>query len=69
MDQVQLPTVHHALSEATQEVKNEKPLGTYTFRISVEDKEAAEEICQRHGVGLAEYLRACARMLPRDYKP
>jgi hypothetical protein len=69
MDQEVLPSVHHALSEATQELKSDKPMGTYTFRIGIEDKEAAEEICNRHGVTLAEYFRACARILPRDYKP
>lgn len=65
----QLPSVHHALTEATQEKRGEAPLPTYTFRISKEERDAAEEICERHGTNLAAFFRSCARNLVRDYRP
>lgn len=64
----QLLTVHHALVEAQQELESATPMGTYTFRITKEDRDAAEEVCERHGTSLAAFLRTCARVLPREYK-
>lgn len=69
MEIEQLPTIHHALSEAAQETRGEAAMGTYTFRISQEDKESAEQICSQNGASFPAFLRACAKILPRDYKP
>lgn len=65
----QLTTIHHALSEAQQEHRGEEPLPTYTFRLSEVERNAATEVCKQHGTNLAAFLRACVRVLPRDYKP
>lgn len=65
-----LKTVHHALADAAQEPKTkDKPKGTYTFRIHREELDQAHEICKRHGVGISEFFRACARQLVREYLP
>lgn len=68
MDEQQLLTLHHALSEAAEEPRREQPMPTYTFRISKEEREAAEELCERHGTSLAAFFRSCSRILAREYR-
>lgn len=65
----ELLTVHHALNEAAQETDKSQPMGTYTFRIPDDVRAEADEICQRHGVRLGSFLRACADILRREYRP
>lgn len=64
----QLTTLHHAVSEAQQEVRGEA-MPTYTFRCADHDLAAADEILKRHGTSVPAFLRACLKMLPEDYKP
>lgn len=71
MEQEKLTTVHHALAEAATEAhaSAEGPMGTYTFRCHEQARKEAEELCVAHGTTLAEYLRKCIELLPRDYRP
>lgn len=65
----QLTTLHHAVSDAQQERRGDKPLPTYTFRCSDEERAAADDILKRHGTDVPAFLRACLRLLPQDYSP
>lgn len=69
----QLTSVHEALQEATLEPRatkaEERAMGTFTFRVHKVSREAAQDICKRHGTTLADYLRKCIEALPRDYRP
>lgn len=70
MQDQDLTTLHHAVSEAAQAPKDEsKAMGTYTFRIHKDALAKANEMCAAHGTTLAEYLRKCCELLPKDYTP
>lgn len=63
-------TVHQALAEAAANINtNPSPMETFTFRAYKSKVEEAKAICERNGTTLAEYLRKCIELLPRDLKP
>lgn len=64
-----LTNVHQALQAASLATKEENaPSKNFSTRLPIEAKEVAQEICERHGTTLGEFLRQCVLGLVRDYR-
>ena len=57
--------VHKALSDAV--LEDHEPMTVFSLRLSVAQKEAAQEICDRHGTSLGAFVRKCVEGLLKDY--
>lgn len=68
-----LTNVHDALEQAVLNVNRErseaddKNLDVTTIRVHPTVKEAAAQICAKHGVTISQFVRACLEGLVYDY--
>jgi hypothetical protein len=67
-DKKPLTSVHEALNNAAFASVSRPGQGEpISFRISTPLKNAATELCDRHGTNLSEFLRQCVIGLVSDY--
>lgn len=64
---VNVSTVHDALSRAVESEKNRVALVNANFKVNPLHKESAEGVCEKNGTTLSAYLRECVSVLLLDY--
>lgn len=63
-----LTTVHDAINAAATSASSSERMVPVSVRIPEETKAACQEICERNGTTLSEFLRQCCAGLERDYR-